>query len=254
MSPGEGHSGSRLFCEELFGVSPTCTHKFGINPAPKVPRVQFAQANVVSQRSTLAEARREAARNSALGELVAAETLQQGVTRVEEDEAALAQSVANRDAAQLNLERTEVRAPVNGVVTDLELRPGDYLTAGRQALALVDTDTLRVEGYFEETKLPRIHIGDPVSVRIMGEAPRLRGHVQGISAGIEDRERGPSANLLPHVNPTFSWVRLAQRIPVRVLLDHPPADIRLISGRTATVTVLAPRPPPARRPWWTFPR
>ena len=216
--------------------------------------LQQAQANVASQRSTLAEARREAARNSALGELVAAETLQQGVTRVEEDEAALAQAVANRDAAQLNLERTEVRAPVNGVVTDLELRPGDYLTAGRQALALVDTDTLRVEGYFEETKLPRIHIGDPVSVRIMGEAPLLQGHVQSISAGIEDRERGPSANLLPNVNPTFSWVRLAQRIPVRVLLDHPPADIRLISGRTATVTVLAPRPPPPGRPWWTFPR
>jgi multidrug resistance efflux pump len=216
--------------------------------------LEQAEANVASQRSALAEARREAARNAVLGDLVATETAQQGVARVEEGEAALAQALSNRDTAKLNLERTEVRAPVNGIVTNLELRPGDYLTTGRQALALVDTDTLRVEGYFEETKLPRIRIGDPVEVRIMGEVRRLRGHVQSISAGIEDRERGPSSNLLANVNPTFSWVRLAQRVPVRVVLDRPPADVRLISGRTATVTDLASHPPPPGRPWWEWRR
>jgi multidrug resistance efflux pump len=87
--------------------------------------------------------------------------------------------------------------------------------------------------------LPRIHLGDRVSVRIMGETQLLYGHVDSISGGIEDRERGPSANLLPNVSPTFNWVRLAQRVPVRVHLDKPPGDVRLIAGRTATVNVLS---------------
>lgn len=196
-----------------------------------------AEAAVASQQAALAEAQREAKRNALLGDLVSEEVRQQGQARVQEDQAALAQATANRDAARFNLQRTVVLAPVNGVVTNLELRAGDYLAVGRQALALLDTDSLWVEGYFEETKLARIHVGDPVTVRILGEPTLLHGHVDSIAAGIADRERGPSANLLPNVNPTFSWVRLAQRIPVRVAIDHPPADVRLIAGRTATVTV-----------------
>jgi multidrug resistance efflux pump len=107
-------------------------------------------------------------------------------------------------------------------------------------LALVNTDSLYVDGYFEETKLPQIQVGDPAVVHIMGLGSDINGHVEGIAAGIEDRERGPSSNALANVNPTFSWVRLAQRIPVRVKLDKVPANIRLIAGRTATVTILPP--------------
>ena len=199
-----------------------------------------AEAAVVSDRASLAEAQREDQRDRMLGDLVGAEAREQSATRVDQAEAALAQALANRDGARLNLDRTAVSASVNGVVTNLELRPGDYLNVGRPAMALVDTGTLRVEGYFEETKLSHIRIGDRASVRIMGEPTLLYGHVQSIAAGIEDRERGPSGNLLPNVNPTFNWVRLAQRIPVRVKLDVDPQDIRLISGRTATVTVLEP--------------
>jgi multidrug resistance efflux pump len=199
-----------------------------------------AEAAVVSDRASLAEAQREDQRDRMLGDLVGAEAREQSATRVDQAEAALAQALANRDGARLNLDRTAVSASVNGVVTNLELRPGDYLNVGRPAMALVDTGTLRVEGYFEETKLSHIRIGDRASVRIMGEPTLLYGHVQSIAAGIEDRERGPSGNLLPNVNPTFNWVRLAQRIPVRVKLDVDPPDIRLISGRTATVTVLEP--------------
>ncbi len=81
----------------------------------------------------------------------------------------------------------------------------------------------------------------------MGDRRLLNGHVQSISGGIEDRERGPSANLLPNVSPTFNWVRLAQRIPVRIILDRPPPDVRLIAGRTATVTVLGGGPAPGGR-------
>jgi len=205
------------------------------------PRYRLAlaevDARISSARATLAQARREAARDVALGDLVAKETHEQNLARVETAQAALAQALASREAAALNLKRTDVRASVNGVVTNLDLHPGDYIAAGQQALALLDTDSLRVEGYFEETKLPMIHIGAPVHVRLMGEEQDLRGHVESIAAGINDSSRANSSNLLPNVEPTFSWVRLAQRIPVRVKLDHPPAAVRLIAGRTATVTI-----------------
>jgi len=213
-----------------------------------------AQATVLNDKAVLAEAQREVARNTALGDLVSAEIREQSMARAQEAQAALNQAQAGVDAARLNLDRTVVRASVNGVVSNLELRPGDYLAVGRQAFALVDTDTLHVDGYFEETKLPRIRVGDAASVKIMGEALVLHGHVASIAAGIEDRERSPSGNLLANVNPTFSWVRLAQRVPVRIVLDAVPAYVRLIAGRTATVTILTPHTPVARGPWWDFNR
>ena len=203
-----------------------------------------ADAAIASARATLGQSRREAQRDVVLGDLVAKETHEQNVARVATARAALQQAEAQRDAAALNLRRTQVSATVHGIVTNLDLHPGDYVAAGQQALALIDTDSLRVEGYFEETKLHAIHVGDKAIVRLMGDDRDLAGHVQSISAGINDSERSNTGNLLPNVNPTFSWVRLAQRIPVRVQLDRVPADIRLISGRTATVKILpgtAPR-------------
>ncbi|WP_029911948.1 efflux RND transporter periplasmic adaptor subunit [Caulobacter sp. UNC358MFTsu5.1] len=197
-----------------------------------------ADANVAAARATLAQARRELVRNRTLGELVAAESTEQSASKVEQAQAALAQADAARDVAKLNLERTVVYAPTDGFLSDLTLRTGDYVTAGKPVLALIDSRSFRVEGYFEETKLSGLRIGMPVSVRVMGEAQPLKGHIQSIAAGIEDRDRVAGANLLPNVNPTFSWVRLAQRVPVRVALDQTPADLRLIAGRTATVAVL----------------
>jgi multidrug resistance efflux pump len=122
-------------------------------------------------------------------------------------------------------------------VTNVDLEPGDYVTTGKAVMALVDSATLRVEGYFEETKLPRIHVGDSVRVQLMGEPRLLTGHVESIAAGIADRERSDSPDLLANINPTFNWVRLAQRVPVRVKLDAVPADVQLVVGRTATVAV-----------------
>ena len=198
-----------------------------------------AEAAVAAQRAALAEARREAARNAQLGELVAAETTQQSQAKVDQDAAALAQAEAARDLAALNLQRTVVVAPTDGYLSDLALRVGDYVTVGKPVLALIDAHSFRVEGYFEETNLARVRVGQPVDVRIMGEPGVLRGHVRSIAVGIEDRDRAAGANLLPSVNPTFSWVRLAQRVPVRIALDNPPSDLRLIAGRTATVAVVA---------------
>jgi RND family efflux transporter MFP subunit len=205
------------------------------------PRFQLtlaeADAAIASARATLLQSRREAQRDLALGDLVAKETHEQNVARVATASAALAQAESARSTAALNLERTTVRATVRGTVTNLDLHPGDYIATGTQAMALVDADSLRVEGYFEETKLARIHLGDAVTVHLMGEPRALHGHVDSIAAGVNDAERSDTANLLPNVNPTFTWVRLAQRIPVRVKLDHVPEGVALIVGRTATVTV-----------------
>ncbi|MDG2534246.1 efflux RND transporter periplasmic adaptor subunit [Sphingomonas sp. HITSZ_GF] len=199
--------------------------------------LEQANAKVTSARATLSQARRTARRDFALGDLVAAETREQDGAAVSTAQAALAQAISARDAAALDLKRTRIHASVNGVVTNLDLHPGDYVAAGKQAMALVDRDSLRIEGYFEETKLALVCIGAPVQVRLMGESTDLTGHVDSVAYGINDSTRSDSGNLLPTVQPTFSWVRLAQRIPVRVRLDKVPADMRLIAGRTATVTI-----------------
>ncbi len=157
--------------------------------------------------------------------------------RQAEAQAAYQQALAERDLARLNLERSEVRASVNGSMTNFELRPGSYVTAGKGVAALVDEDSLHVDGYFEETKLPLIHVGDRAAVHLMGESKDLYGRVEGVASGIEDRDRSNGTSLLANVNPTFNWVRLAQRIPVRIVLDRPPSDVRLVAGRTVTVVI-----------------
>jgi len=198
-----------------------------------------ARAAVARERAVLAEAEREAHRNTGLGVLVAFEVREKSEARVREAAADLAGRLADLAAARLDLQRTVIAAPVNGVVTNLELRPGDYLTAGLEALALTDGDSFHVDGYFEETMLPNIRVGDRVSVHLMGESQLVYGRVASIAAAIDDRERTPTADLVANVNPTFSWVRLAQRVPVRIRLDPAPGDVRLIAGRTATVVDLS---------------
>ena len=190
-----------------------------------------------AQCAALAQAEKEARRNADLGELVSQEVREQGQSHVEQARAALAQVLVARDVAKLNLARTRVLSAVNGVVTNLDLQAGAYATAGHPVMVLIDYDSFYAEGYFEETKLPAIHVGDPVSVSLMGEKRTLTGHVESFSGGIADRDRSTASNLLPNVNPTFNWVRLAQRIPVRVALDPVPAAVRLVAGQTVTVDV-----------------
>ncbi len=197
-----------------------------------------AQAVLAAQRVALGQARREDARNTGLETLVSQEVREQTRARLDQAQAAVAQATVAVDAAALNLERAQVRAPAGGLVTNLDLRQGSYATAGRPALALVDGDSFYVEGYFEETKLPRIHTGDRVRVTQMGGAAALGGTVESVAAGIAERDRSTGTNLLPSVNPTFNWVRLAQRIPVRVRLDPLPEGARLIAGQTVTVQVV----------------
>jgi multidrug resistance efflux pump len=212
---------------------------FEIDRARYEIALQQAEAAVARQRATLAEAKREARRNEGLGDVVAFEVRQQSEARMEEAAAELQRRLADLAEARLNLQRTLVVAPVNGVVTNLELRPGNYMTRGQEALAVVDSESLYVDGYFEENKLPGIHVGDRVSVRLMGESQLLYGRVQGIAPAIFDRERTPTGDFVANIDPNFTWVRLAQRIPVRIQLDPGPMAVRLIAGRTVTVVDLS---------------
>jgi multidrug resistance efflux pump len=213
---------------------------FRIDPARFQIALRDAQATVDQKLAAAQEAGRETARYNQLNALsVSVEQQQQRGAVSAEAEAVYQQALADRDVAALNLARSEVRAPVNGFVTNFDMRPGDYVDAGKPLFALIDSDSFYVDGYFEETKLPRIKVGDPARVYLIGESAVIEGHVESIAGGIADRERQGSSDLLANVNPTFSWVRLAQRVPVRIALDHVPAAVRLVTGRTATVVVLS---------------
>jgi multidrug resistance efflux pump len=157
----------------------------------------------------------------------------------EQAQAAVEQAQVELDLARLNLRRTEVRSPVDGYVTNLDVRVGDYATAGRAGLALVDKNSYYVYGYFEETKLPQLHVGDPVDIRLMAGGVHLKGTISGIAHGIADSDNPTGSDLLADVNPTFSWVRLAQRVPVRIAIDSNslPAGTLIAAGMTATIEV-----------------
>jgi RND family efflux transporter MFP subunit len=213
-------------------------------PLFEIDRVRFelalrqSEAQVVAAQAALSQAQRENKRNTQLDDLVSQETREQGQTRTDQARAALAQAEVNRDTAKLNLARTHVVSAMDGIVTNLDLREGAYATAAHPVMAVVDSSSFYVEGYFEETKLPGIQVGDKVEVTLMGTRRALPGRVESFAEGIADRDRSTGANMLPNVNPTFNWVRLAQRIPVRIALDPLPASVRLVAGQTATVKVL----------------
>jgi multidrug resistance efflux pump len=180
--------------------------------------------------SAAADAARATVSKAQAGQEQAAAAKLQAQAAVKQAEAALA-------TAELNLRRTEVRAPVDGYVTNLLVRVGDYASAGAPRLALLDSDSFWVDGYFEETKLPHIHLGDKADIRLMAGGVILHGTVEGIARGISDAEDPTSPDLLANINPTFNWVRLAQRVPVRVRIDtgHMPAGTLLVAGQTATL-------------------
>jgi multidrug resistance efflux pump len=143
------------------------------------------------------------------------------------------QAVANLDQARVNLQRTEIRSSVNGWVTNLLAQLGDYAIVGQNEISLVDVDSFWVDGYFEETGLDRIRVGDPAEIKLMGYPQILRGHVGSIARGINVGNAQPNGQGLAAVNPIFTWVRLAQRIPVRIHIDELPEDVVLSAGNGA---------------------
>ena len=221
---------------------------FQVDPARFELAMEMSEAVVQQRTAAFMEARRETSRYQELTNLsVSTEQQQQRRATADQAAAALQQAIVDEKTAQLNLDRSNVRASVNGYITNFGLQPGDYVSSGQAVSALVDSDTFRVEGYFEETKLPRIKVGDDAQIHLMGTSIILRGRVESLANGIANREVSSSGSLLANVNPTFSWVRLAQRVPVRISLVDVPAQVQLVSGRTATVVIGAP----SNRSGWT---
>lgn len=212
---------------------------FRIDQARYKLALQQAEAKLASSKAALDMANRDLTRYRKLNNTtVTQQKMEQIETTTMQAEATYRQAELDHDLASLNLERSSVKAPVNGVITNFSLQPGDYVTTGSAVTALVDTDSFYVSGYFEENKLERINIGDPVVIDVMGSKLKLKGQVEGIAGGIEDRERSDSTSLLANVSPTFNWVRLAQRVPVRVKLEDVPQGVHLVAGRTVSVSVV----------------
>lgn len=193
----------------------------------------------------VAEARRDEARaevqTAERDQLKAEASLQQAISRrgnPGDDNAQLQAAKESEREAALNLEFTKVLAPVSGYVTNLTLRLGSHTVANEPALALVDEKSYWVEAYFRETSISRIAPGDTAVVTLMSDPQRpLKGTVESIGSGIAQSNGSTGEKLLPNVSPTFEWIRLAQRIPVRIEVEPPPPGVVLRQGTTASVLV-----------------
>src|SRR5271166_1001805 len=213
-----------------------------IDPTNYKIAVSLAEAAVQQAQVNAQNAEREAKRRQELTTLaVTVEEKQTFESTALATQAQYQQAVANLDQARVNLERTQIRSPVNGWVTNLLAQLGDYANIGTNVISLVDADSFWIDGYFEETNLEPIQVGDPASIKLMGYSQIVRGHVDSIARGINVANAQPNGQGLATVNPIFTWVRLAQRIPVRIHIDQVPEGVVLSAGMTATVQI-DPRP------------
>jgi RND family efflux transporter MFP subunit len=213
-----------------------------IDPTNYKIAVSLAEAAVQQAQANMQNVEREAQRRQELTSLaVTKEEKQTYESNAVVAQARYQQAQANLDQARVNLERTEIRSPVNGWVTNLLAQLGDYANVGTKEISLVDAESFWVDGYFEETNLAPIRVGDPASIKLMGYTQIVRGHVDSIARGINVSNAQPNGEGLANVNPIFTWVRLAQRIPVHVHIDQVPDGVVLAAGMTATVQI-NPRP------------
>jgi multidrug resistance efflux pump len=162
-------------------------------------------------------------------------------------EAALASAKAALAQAEMNLRRTEVRSPVDGYVTNLLMRVGDYAQAGTRNVSVIDEHSYWIDAYFEETKLANIHVGDPVEATLLGFQTPINGRIESITGGISAANAASSTQGLPNVDPIFTWVRLAQRIPVRIKIEQVPPEVSLVAGMTCSVSVIGGKGVPVAR-------
>jgi len=223
-----------------------------IDPTDYKIAVDLAGAAVENAQVTAHNEQREAQRRQELTQLaVTKEEKQTFESNAVAAQATYQQAVANLNQARVNLQRTEIRSPVNGYVTNLLAQLGDYATVGKNLISLVDADSFWVDGYFEETNVDRIQVGDPATIKLMGYRQIVRGHVNSIARAIDVPNAQPNDLGLATVNPIFTWVRLAQRIPVRIHIDHVPDGVQLAAGMTATVQIdPRPTPSPSTRGSW----
>jgi multidrug resistance efflux pump len=153
----------------------------------------------------------------------------------------LASAKASLSQAEINLQRTEVRSPVDGYVTNLLMRVGDFAQTGSSNVSVIDEHSYWIDAYFEETKLAGVHVGDAVEAKLLGYDTPVNGTVESITGGISASNAASSTQGLPNVDPIFTWVRLAQRIPVRIKIDQMPPRVPLVAGMTCSVSVVGGR-------------
>ncbi len=209
-----------------------------IDPRNYSIAVRQAQAAVEQAQAVADNARAEMIRREKLNDIaVTMEERQTYISQATSAEATYQTALANLEQARINFKRTQVRSPVNGYVTNLSAQLGNYADVGSLQLSVVNSDSYWVDAYFEETALSRIHEGDAATVKLMGYTPLLRGRVQGLARGVDVPNATPDASGLASVNPIFTFVRLAQRVPVRIHIDEVPEDIKLVAGMTATVQI-----------------
>ena len=218
-----------------------------IDPEHYEIAVHQAEASVAARKATLAMRQQNARRRADIDSLVVSrENREDASSAALAAEADLRQAQAQLESARLNLKRTRVLAPVDGYVTNLSVFKGDYAAAGAPKLAVIDAHSFWVYGYFEETKLPHVRVGAAAEMRLMS-GQTLQGHVESSARGIYARDKPQSRELTADVNPTFNWVRLAQRVPVRIALDPVPEGLLLAAGTTCTVVLEDAR---GERSWW----
>jgi RND family efflux transporter MFP subunit len=211
---------------------------FQIDETPYHIAVLNAEAQLAKSQSDLAKANNEANRRRHLSRnYISAEDLDTANINVKAMQASVAVAEATLKQAQWQLTQTVVKAPVDGWVTNLSTRPGDYATTGQPVFALVDSHSFYVVGYFEETKLRHIREGAPAQIVLYSGSRTLQGHVSSIGRAIYDQSVETDSGLVPDVKPNIPWVRLAQRIPVRIAFDQLPTDLTLVSGTTCTVSI-----------------
>lgn len=197
-----------------------------------------AQASAEKAHVAWALAEHSAVRRAQLGQLTISQEARD-TANLGAAEAKAAYDVAQVavNSAQLDVTRARYVAPFDGQLVNLQLHPGDYVTRGSAKISLIRDGSYYLTGYFEETKLAGIQVGDPVDIHLMASNHSVKGHVTAIGRGISNSNLTPGSDLLPSVAQTFTWVRLAQRIPVDVAFDEPPTDVMLSAGMTATLLV-----------------
>lgn len=197
-----------------------------------------AQAQLAKAQSELAKANNEANRRRRLSQnVISAEELDTANLNVKAMQASVDVAQATLRQAQWQLAQTDVHAPVSGWITNLSTRTGDFATTGQPLFALVDSHSFYVMGYFEETKLRHIREGAPARITLYSGNIQLQGHVSSIGRAIYDQSVESDSGLVPDIKPNVPWVRLAQRVPVRIEFDQLPHDVTLVSGTTCSVAI-----------------
>ena len=215
---------------------------FEIDPSTYQATLKQANAALAQAKAQLKKALDEFHRSRSLAniqpDVISQLKLTQLSNTVDIAKAAVMVADAKRLEAELNLSFTKITAPVDGFITNLNLRIGSQVVSNKPVVALIDKESFWIEGFFKETDIRDLQSGNKATVYLMTYADRpLPAKVESIGYGIAHTDGSTGNALLPNVNPNFQWIRLAERIPVRIHLDALPTDIQLRVGASASITI-----------------